>query len=308
MCEEADRLGCHSIWLTEHHQFDDGYLPQPLTMAAAVAARTRRARIGTGVLVAPLHHQVHLAEQAAIVDVISDGRLDLGLGCGYRVPEFTLFGADVTRRYTTTDERVHAIRRLWDEGAVTPGPVQRPLPIWMGYQGPKSARRAGRLGAHLLAIDPPLWPHYRDGLVEGGHDPATGRMAGWVEAFVSEDPARVWPAVARHAGHQIDSYLRYAAESAGRPAPPPVDMEALRRRDIGPPLSYCLNGTPEDVAERIRRYTTGAPVESVFLWASLGGMPEDLVAEHVQTICTRLAPLLADHHPTGPVADRTSGG
>src|SRR5919108_1024421 len=294
LCEEADRLGCHSIWVTEHHQFDDGYLPQPLTMAAAIAARTKRVRIGTGVLVAPYHHLVHVAEQAAIVDIISDGRFDLGLGCGYRLPEFELFGADFSCRYTATDQRVREIRRLWSEGLVTPGPVQQPVPIWMGYQGPKSARRAGLIGEGLLAIDPYLWPHYRDGLVEAGHDPAGGRMAGWVEGVVSDDPEKVWPDVAKHAGHQINSYMRYAAESAGRPTPEPVDMDAMRQRPIGPPLSYCLTTTPEDAAAQIRTYTSGAPVESVFLWASLGGMPEAMVAEHVRVICTRLAPLLAD--------------
>src|SRR5690242_5556583 len=108
MCEEAELLGCESVWLTEHHLFDDGYLPQPLTFAAAVAARTRRLRIGTAIVIAPLHHPVELAEQAAVVDIISHGRLELGLGAGYRVPEFQLYGAEVSTRYDTADNRARA--------------------------------------------------------------------------------------------------------------------------------------------------------------------------------------------------------
>jgi alkanesulfonate monooxygenase SsuD/methylene tetrahydromethanopterin reductase-like flavin-dependent oxidoreductase (luciferase family) len=84
MCEEAERLGIHSVWFTEHHLFEDGYIPQPLTFASATAARTSRIRIGIAILIAPLYHPVHLAEQAAVVDIVSGGRLDLGIGAGYR--------------------------------------------------------------------------------------------------------------------------------------------------------------------------------------------------------------------------------
>ncbi|UXX91510.1 LLM class flavin-dependent oxidoreductase [Streptomyces sp. AD2-2] len=89
-------------------------------MAAAAAARTSRIRLGTAVVPAPLHAAPELAEQAAIVDIISDGRLDLGLGTGYRVPEYRLYGADLARRYSTTDQRVREIRGLWSESLVTP--------------------------------------------------------------------------------------------------------------------------------------------------------------------------------------------
>ena len=92
MCEEAERLGAHSVWLTEHHLFDDDYIAQPLVFAAAIAARTRRVRIGTAIVIAPLHSPVEIAEQSALVDVVSGGRLDLGLGAGYRVPEYELYG------------------------------------------------------------------------------------------------------------------------------------------------------------------------------------------------------------------------
>jgi alkanesulfonate monooxygenase SsuD/methylene tetrahydromethanopterin reductase-like flavin-dependent oxidoreductase (luciferase family) len=301
MCEEAESLGCPSIWLSEHHLFGDGYLSQPLTMAAAVAARTRSSRIGTAVMIAPLHHPVELAEQAALVDVLSGGRLDLGLGAGYRRPEFELFGADMPTRYETNDSRVPQLRRLWD-GAITPGPVQSRLPIWLGYQGPKGARRAGRMGEFLLSAKPSLWPAYREGLLEGGHDPRSGRMAGGINLWVSDDPEADWPEVSRYVAYQFDSYRQHMVDGTGRPSPRPIETDRLLAGEpLESPLGYFMLGTPEQIAGRIRELTAGAPIETVFIFASIGGMPEALVAKHVQTICGKLAPLLANHHPRGEI-------
>lgn len=294
LCEEAERLGAHSVWLSEHHLFDDGYLPQPLTFAAAVAARTTRVRIGTAVLLAPLHSAAEIAEQVAVVDLVSNGRVDLGLGAGYRVPEFELFGADISRRYGLTDGRVRELRELWAEGRVTPAPVQPRVPIWLGYQGPKGARRAGRLGEGLLSATAAQWEPYADGLREGGHDLASGRMAGSFQAFVTEDPEGDWPVVSRHLAYQLDSYRRYMVEGTDAPLPKPVDPERVRARDSDSPLASFVYGTPDDVAGIVRTRTAGAPVETIFFWVSIGAMPEDLCAQHVQTLCGQLAPLLAD--------------
>lgn len=294
LCEEAERLGAHSVWLSEHHLFDDGYLPQPLTFAAAVAARTTRVRIGTAVLLAPLHSAAEIAEQVAVVDLVSNGRVDLGLGAGYRVPEFELFGADISRRYGLTDGRVRELRALWAEGRVTPAPVQPRVPIWLGYQGPKGARRAGRLGEGLLSATAALWEPYAEGLREGGHEPAAGRMAGSFQGFVTDDPDRDWPVVSRHLAYQLDSYRRYMVEGTDAPIPKPVDPERVRARDSDAPLASFVYGTPDDVAQIVRTRTAGAPVETVFFWVSIGAMSEDLSAQHVRTLCAQLAPLLAD--------------
>jgi alkanesulfonate monooxygenase SsuD/methylene tetrahydromethanopterin reductase-like flavin-dependent oxidoreductase (luciferase family) len=301
LCEEADRLGAHSVWLTEHHLFDDDYLAQPLMFAAAVAARTRTLRIGTALVVAPLHHPVEIAEQAALVDLISAGRFDLGMGAGYRAPEYALYGVPGERRYARTDECVRQVRRLLDEGGVTPGPIQRPLPTWMGYQGPQGARRAGLLGAGLLSIDSALVAPYRAGLAEAGHAPSSARMAGGVQGWASEDPEADWPMVSRHVAEQYNSYRRHLVQGTGQPMPRPVDPERLRRREARGSLDHFWYDTPEGMAARIRDRIGDAPVETVFLWASLAGMPEDVVVRNVRMILTRVAPLLAalpddDHH------------
>ncbi len=293
LCEEAERLGAHSVWLSEHHLFDDGYLPQPLTFAAAVAARTTRVRIGTAVLLAPLHGAVEIAEQVAVVDLVSNGRVELGLGAGYRVPEFELFGVDLAERYRITDARVAELRAIWGAGRVTPAPVQPRIPIWLGYQGPKGARRAGTMGEGLLSATAALAGPYADGLREGGHDPASGRMAGSFQGFVTEDPDRDWPVVSRHLAYQLDSYRRYLVEGTGVPVPKPVDPERVRARDSDSPLASFVYGTPDDVAHSIRTRTAGAPVETVFFWVSIGAMSEAMSLQHVQTLCTQLAPRLA---------------
>ncbi|WP_101834283.1 LLM class flavin-dependent oxidoreductase, partial [Frankia canadensis] len=295
LCEEAERLGLDAVWATEHHGFDDDYLPAPLTLLAAAAARTRRVRLGTGIVVAPLHAPAELAEQAAVVDLLSGGRLDLGIGAGYRPPEFDLYGADIRNRYRDNDARARQIRELWASGRVTPGPVQERLPIWMGYLGPKGARRAGLLGEYLLSPDARNWEPYRAGLVEGGHDPATARMGGGIQAWVSDDPERDWPLIAPHLAEQANSY-RLHGRMGHENLPPfkPVDPDKLRaRRPRGTTSQdYFVFGTAAEVAGFVRDFSAGAPVDLVYFWAALPGMPAERVAANVRTIAEDLAPLL----------------
>lgn len=291
--EEAEHLGADSIWLSEHHLFSDDYVAAPLTFLAAAAARTSRVRLGTAVVLAPLHHPVEIAEQAAMVDIISGGRLELGLGSGYRIPEYALFGADPRRRYAQTDARAQEVRRLLSPGGVRPQPVQAHVPIWMGYQGPQGARRAGLLGEQLLSADARNWGPYRDGLRAGGHDISVGRMAGWINAWVSDDPEADWRTVRLHMAHQFDTYARHGVEGTGQSVPRPVDPDRIRTGTTDSLLGYFWCDTPEVMAAKITDYTAGAPVDTVLIFASLAGMAEEMVIRHVHTICTRLAPLLA---------------
>ena len=290
---EAERLGAASVWFSEHHLFADGYLPQPLTFAAAAAARTSRVRIGTAVLVAALRPAALVAEEAAVIDQLSGGRLELGIGAGYSVPEYELYGADITKRYGLTDAAVAEIRRLLDEGIVTPPAAQNPFPIWLGYQGPQGAKRAGRLGVGLLSLDRALLDPYREGLVEGGHDPATARTGGMLDIIVADDPEEAFERILPHYAHQLNSYRAAAVAGSGRDAPKEITVEKLRggaaQKGQIPGLRVL---TPTDAVAAIREATEGSPVEHVYLWASVAGMPDEIVERHVELTCTQVAPNL----------------
>jgi alkanesulfonate monooxygenase SsuD/methylene tetrahydromethanopterin reductase-like flavin-dependent oxidoreductase (luciferase family) len=291
---EAERLGCDSIWLSEHHFFEDGYLPQPLTFAAAVAARTSRVRIGSAILVAPLRSATQIAEDAALIDLISAGRFELGMGAGYRVPEFNAFGADITTRIATTEERVREVRHLLDDNVVTPPPVQSPFPIWVGYGSPKGARRVGRNGNALLSIDPHLAEPYFSGLEEGGHPRSQARMAGLVNVVVADDPERVWPQLAPHFAYQLGSYARYAVEGTGMEVPTAPDGDQLRQASPGPdeigvfPNVSVL--TPDETIALLRRRQTQMPIVDAFFWTSFAGMPDEIMQRHVELLSTVVRP------------------
>jgi len=291
MCEEAERLGAHSVWFSEHHLFEDGYLTQPLTFCAAAAARTKRVRLGTAILIAPLQKPVHIAEQAAVIDLVSGGRLDIGLGTGYRIPEFELYGVSLERRYGVTDDCARELRRIWREGRVTPAPAQARVPIWMGYQGPQGAHRAGMLGEGLLSIKPELHEPYLQGLRDGGHPASTARMCGHVDGWISDDPEKDWPVVSKHLAYQMDSYRRYAVEGTGKPAPKPVNPDDIRTRGKTWLGAYHY-GEPATVAAAINAQYAGLPIECMYFWASVAGMPEKMVADNVRTLLTKLVPLL----------------
>jgi alkanesulfonate monooxygenase SsuD/methylene tetrahydromethanopterin reductase-like flavin-dependent oxidoreductase (luciferase family) len=299
---EAEQLGIDSVWLTEHHFFEDGYLPQPLTFAAAIAGRTSRIRIGTAVLIAGLRSPLEIAEQAGLVDLISAGRMELGLGAGYRVPEFDAYGQDIGHRYTLLEQRAEEVVRLWEQGGFTPPPAQEKAPLWIGAHGPRGARLAGRLAAGMLSFNREAHAVYRSSLEQAGHDLRRARVTGLANMVIASDPEAAWPRIRPHLAYQWGSYARYGAEGAesraGATAKPlatltaDVDPETLR--SPGPDMTQPNFDvvTPDEAIRRITTWLSDLPVDTVYFWASIAGMPDDLARRHVELLATQVAPAL----------------
>jgi alkanesulfonate monooxygenase SsuD/methylene tetrahydromethanopterin reductase-like flavin-dependent oxidoreductase (luciferase family) len=273
---EAEGLGADCIWLTEHHGFEDGYLTQPLVLAAAIAARTTRTRIGTAVTLAPIRHPRHLAEEAAVVDLLSAGRLELGIGAGYVPSEFETFGVDMGARFADLDATHAALRALFDGSELLPPPAQTHLPVWLGYQQPVGARKAGRMGAPLLSIRRKVVAAYLEGLVEGGHDPSVARLAGDVDIIVADDPESAYQRIAPHYLYQVNSYNR----AAGRPTHDLADLgDRLGNGRARVAINLAVLTVDEAVAD-VRARVDGLPVDHVYTWSTVAEMPDDLAARH----------------------------
>jgi alkanesulfonate monooxygenase SsuD/methylene tetrahydromethanopterin reductase-like flavin-dependent oxidoreductase (luciferase family) len=243
--EWADSVGFERVGFGEHHQSDDGYLPCPLVFAAAVGARTRRIRVRISILLAALYDPLRLAEEVAVADLCTQGRLDLAVGVGYVEADFDAFGRDFHRRGRALNELIPFLRRAWTgepfehEGTtvrVTPTPMQDPMPIFVGGGASRrSIERAVELGDGFFppGMQQP-WEAYRRLSVERGRpDPGEWAPRGPIFLWITTDDLdETWQRLAPHIRHQIDSYGEWTRTGHGRPTGPYVpteDTESIRQ-------------------------------------------------------------------------------
>ncbi|MGE3598727.1 MAG: LLM class flavin-dependent oxidoreductase [Dehalococcoidia bacterium] len=223
MCAWGDGLGFEEAYLCEHHGAEDGYLPSPITLGAAVAARTQRIRIHITALVVTLHHPLRLAEDLAILDIVSNGRLTVTAGMGYRPHEFAMMGVDIRKRLRIYLDTLQVLKSAWTgepfeyDGRtvrVTPKPVQPGgPPLLMGGSSEAAAQRAARLGFGFKPGFPPHYEMYRQELRRLGRpDVLPYPNQEPVFLYVTEDPDRDWPIVGPHALYTARSYAQWGAE------------------------------------------------------------------------------------------------
>jgi alkanesulfonate monooxygenase SsuD/methylene tetrahydromethanopterin reductase-like flavin-dependent oxidoreductase (luciferase family) len=297
----AENNGFDDVWLSEHHFIDDGYLPSMLPVAAAIAARTKRIRIPLGVLLLPFHNPVRLAEDIAVVDVISGGRFELGVGVGYKVEEFDGFAVPFAERGARTNEALVIVRRLLEGETVTvkskffelnnvkltPQPIQRPHPpIWIGGFTPPALRRAARYGDGFTApgASREVYDRYVAELGKQGKATDNVRFAGGFQwLIVSNDPEKTWSEAADHIVYQADNYLAWA-EKAGQTRNPAYlrDREHLRQS------GHLKVVEPEAAVTMIRDYINTVPVTHYYSWTLPPGLPPRWVQPHLELFASKV--------------------
>ena len=233
MAAFCDRIGVDRIGLMEHHGSDDGYLPQPFVLASAMAAVTERITFMLGAVILPLHDPVMLAEKIALVDLISNGRLNVIFGAGYVPFEFAMFGKSLKDRAKLLDQNIDLILRALHgerfevDGKpvfVRPLPVQQPEDIILVGGGvPASAKRAARFGVGFGPMKGELVDLYLEECTRLGHAPrqySRPKSGMPLAIHLCEDPEAGWKAIERHAVHVITEYAKWAAQEGDASSSP----------------------------------------------------------------------------------------
>ena len=296
MAAWGDEHGCLAGIVSEHHGSPDGYLPSPLLLASALAARTERLPIQVAALLVPLHDPIELAEQMAVLDILSRGRVSYVCAIGYRPEEYAMFGRAMKGRGVRLERCIEALRQAWTgepfefEGRpvrVTPRPTTPGGPmLMMGGGSPAAIRRAARLGMGVMAQggDPTLEGLYREACEEAGTTPGMFLNPGpevVTSAFVSEDPDRAWHELGPHLLHDARMYAEWMGDAASASKSVAGDIQALRAEQG----AYRIF-TPEEAVAYVK-------ANGVLLTQPLcGGLPAKLAWPSLELIANRVMPAL----------------
>ena len=223
-------LGADLVWFTEHHFVDDGYLPSWVPVASAMAAVTERIRFNTDICLMPFNHPVRLAEDLAVLDNLSNGRVEIGLGMGYAPHEFRGFGIPKSNRVSLMEEGIEVLQRCFsgekfsyngkryqfEDVVITPGYVQEGgPPLWIAAMSAAGAQRAARYGSHFLpqGLRQDVFDTWVDTMKTDGKDPADYRKGIIRSILVTDDRDTDWPVIRAAELYRMQLYNRFFKES-----------------------------------------------------------------------------------------------
>ena len=222
----SESIGFAGAWVPEHHGAEDGYAPSPLVTLAAIAARTRTIKLGSAIALAPLYHPVRFAEDCAILDILSNGRLEMALAVGYRRREAEAYGIDFSTRGRQTDEFLEIVRRLWAgetfsyqgkhftlrNASIVPPPPRGQIPLYMGGFTDKALERTAKYADGYFGNEE-VRDLYREKLRAGGKDPDSARIRiQGLFVVVAHDPEKALHELAPYFHHVNNTYGRWLSE------------------------------------------------------------------------------------------------
>jgi alkanesulfonate monooxygenase SsuD/methylene tetrahydromethanopterin reductase-like flavin-dependent oxidoreductase (luciferase family) len=278
MAEWADSLGCMNIGVSEHHGSSDGYLPSPIPMLAAMAARTTNVRFTAAALIAPFHDPLRLAEDLIVLDILSKGRVDLIVAGGYVHEEFAMFGVPMSERGQRVTEVVEVLRSAFSgepfdyrgrRVQLTPTPFRPGGPsILLGGSSKPAAERAARIADGFIPSKPEVWTYYREESQRLGHpDPGPCPIGENEVVALATNPDEGWEKMAPFFLHETNAYgVWQAQDDIASPFHTVADFDELRSTG-----QYRVV-TPEQYVEELK----AAPFPFAFFHPMCGGMPVEL--------------------------------
>jgi probable F420-dependent oxidoreductase len=303
----AEELGFDSVWMEEHHSVTDHYWPSPLPVLAGFATRTTHMRLGTDILVAPFYHPVRLAEDAAMLDVMSGGRFVLGIAIGYKPDEFALYGAELEKRGARFEEQLAIMQALWTQetvsfqgtyykvtGRLEPKPITRPHPpVWIGGWGDVTLRRAATLADNW--IPGPTADLAR--LLAGKQQFLANRRAAGRTRPVTEWPLTRDVIIAdtdREARELAEKHIMisYRKEYAGGWRHPFIDASIATDLD-GLMKNRFLIGGPEQVIRALRPFVSEYGVTHLICRVFFPGMPHRHIMRELELLAKEVLPAFA---------------
>jgi alkanesulfonate monooxygenase SsuD/methylene tetrahydromethanopterin reductase-like flavin-dependent oxidoreductase (luciferase family) len=299
----TESLGFEGAWVPEHHGCEDGYVPSPLIALSAIAARTRTMKIGSAIAIAPLYHPVRFAEDCALIDILSNGRLEMSIAVGYRGREMDAYGVSLASRGGRTDEFLQIVRRLWagetvdHEGRhfriknarITPTPAQGQIPLFIGGFSDKALERAAKYGDGLHG-EASAYPRYLEQLKACGKDPSSGRLRS-VDLFflVAKDPERAERELAPYFHHVNNCYGAWLREDQH---PSSVGYDRLFKPTTLEEFKASRTMrivTPDQAIAKLERLRARVPIEHFAMMAPTG-LPPSKFAEYAELFAKEVIP------------------
>ncbi|MEM7541560.1 MAG: LLM class flavin-dependent oxidoreductase [Pseudomonadota bacterium] len=309
---DSEAMGFEYAWLTEHHFVDDGYSPSLLPIAAGIATRTSRIRIGTFLVLLPLHNPVRIAEDTATVDLMSNGRFELGVGLGYRRKEFADQGITHKERGSRLQEGIDIVQRLLMNESVTiegqhtflrdikisPPAVQTPHPpIWLGAIAEKAIQRAAKMGFNFQAVGPAdMYKVYDEALEANGRNPQDYSIAQMRFIYCARSREQAWEIAAEPLHYTATKYAQWFAEANDKPGDdqategiPSVD-EIIAKQHFNVFGEDAIVGTPEDCREMIADYASRSRFTHLVCASAPAGMSPLHIREGLQLFASDVIP------------------